>query len=293
VPRSRRPAPTAPPAGAPAAGAPAAGAPAAGAPPADRPAEAAAPAPGDALLEVSGVTVRFGGLTALDRVDLCVARSGVTGLIGPNGAGKTTLFNVVSGLQAPTSGTVRLGGRRVDPWSPARRARAGVARTFQRLELFAGLSVRDNLMTGWESRRPGGVLGRDGRAGRHKVEQTLERLGLTPLADRPAGELPTGLGRMVELGRALCAEPRLLLLDEPSSGLDHAETQSFRRVLIEVTSGPGAPAVLLVEHDMRLVMEVCRDITVLEFGRVIAAGSPEQVRRDPKVIAAYLGGEAA
>jgi branched-chain amino acid transport system ATP-binding protein len=288
VPRSRRPAP---PQGAPALpiGAPSIGAPA----PADRAGEPVSPSPGDPLLEVSGVTVRFGGLTALDRVDLQVARSGITGLIGPNGAGKTTLFNVVSGLQAPTSGAVRLDGRRVDTWSPARRARAGVARTFQRLELFAGLSVRDNLMTGWESRRPGGVLGRDGRAGRHEVEQTLERLGLTPVADRPAGELPTGLGRMVELGRALCAQPRLLLLDEPSSGLDHAETEAFRRVLTEVTSGSAAPAVLLVEHDMRLVMEVCRAITVLEFGRVIAAGSPEQVRRDPKVIAAYLGGEAA
>ena len=247
----------------------------------------------DPLLSVSGVTVRFGGLTALDSVDLDVMPGGITGLIGPNGAGKTTLFNVITGLQPPTHGRVSLSGSVIDDWPPQRRARAGMARTFQRLELFIGLSVRDNLMSAWEASVPGGVLGRRSREGRELVEDALSRLGLRDVADRPAGELPTGLGRMVELGRALCTEPRLLLLDEPSSGLDHTETESFREVLLDVVQGDDPPAVLLVEHDMRLVMEVCDDITVLEFGKRIACGTPDQIRNDPKVVAAYLGETAA
>ena len=245
------------------------------------------------LLQVSQVTVRFGGLTALDHVDLEVMPGGIAGLIGPNGAGKTTLFNVVTGLQPPTSGHVSLAGSVIDRWPPQRRARAGMARTFQRLELFVGLTVRDNLISAWESKVRGGVFGRRGRDGRELVEEVLARLDLLHVADRPAGELPTGLGRMVELGRALCTEPRLLLLDEPSSGLDHSETESFREVLLEVARGADAPAVLLVEHDMRLVMEVCDAITVLEFGKRIACGTPDEIRNDDKVVAAYLGETAA
>ena len=246
------------------------------------------------LLRVSEVTVRFGGLTALDHVDLDVMPGGITGLIGPNGAGKTTLFNVITGLQPPTSGHVSLAGSVIDRWAPPKRARAGMARTFQRLELFVGLTVRDNLMSAWESSVRGGVLGRRSREGRDLVEDVLSRLNLRHLADRPAGQLPTGLGRMVELGRALCTEPRLLLLDEPSSGLDHTETEAFRQVLLDVAGGDeDSPAVLLVEHDMRLVMEVCDAITVLEFGKRIACGTPEEIRNDPKVVAAYLGEPAA
>jgi ABC-type branched-subunit amino acid transport system ATPase component len=249
----------------------------------------------DPLLRVAGVSVRFGGLTALDSVDLNVMPGSITGLIGPNGAGKTTLFNVITGLQAPTAGQVFLTGDCIDGWPPQRRARAGMARTFQRLELFIGLSVRDNLMSAWEAKLSGGVFGRRGREGRELVDEVLSRLNLRHLADRPAGQLPTGLGRMVELGRAMCTEPRLLLLDEPSSGLDHSETESFRQVLLELVGGGGVdgPAVLLVEHDMRLVMDVCDDITVLEFGKRIASGSPETIRNDPRVIAAYLGETAA
>ncbi len=245
------------------------------------------------FLQVSGVTVRFGGLTALDSVDLDAMPGAITGLIGPNGAGKTTLFNVITGLQAPTNGRLLLSGRPIDGWSPPRRARAGMARTFQRLELFIGLSVRDNLISAWEASVPGGVFGRRGREGRELVDDVLSRLNLRHLADRPAGELPTGLGRMVELGRALCTEPRLLLLDEPSSGLDHTETESFREVLLDLVAGADSPAVLLVEHDMKLVMEVCDTITVLEFGKRIACGTPEEIRNDSRVVAAYLGETAA
>jgi branched-chain amino acid transport system ATP-binding protein len=242
------------------------------------------------LLAADQITVRFGGLVALDRVDLEVAPGAITGLIGPNGAGKTTMFNVITGLRQPNTGHVELDGDDISRWPPQRRARAGIARTFQRLELFVGLSVRDNLLAAWEASVPGGVFGRRGAEGRITVDEVLDRLGLVPLADRRAGDLPTGLGRMVELGRALCTQPRLLLLDEPSSGLDAAETSRFRDVLLEVVGQDGdGPAVLLVEHDVGLVMDVCDRITVLDFGRRIACGVPKEIRDDPAVVAAYLG----
>jgi branched-chain amino acid transport system ATP-binding protein len=177
-----------------------------------------------------------------------------------------------------------------------------MSRTFQRLEMFVGMTVRDNLMSAWEASIPGGVLGWRGREGRELVDEIIERLQLRDVAGRQAGELPTGIGRMVELGRALCTRPKLLLLDEPSSGLDAAETAHFKELLVEVTDpdravptpdGRGAPAVLMVEHDVRLVMDVCQMITVLDFGKRIACGTPDEVRHDPAVIAAYLGEPAA
>jgi branched-chain amino acid transport system ATP-binding protein len=249
----------------------------------------------DPLLEVTGITVRFGGVTALSDVDLAVAPGLITGLIGPNGAGKTTLFNTVTGLQAPTDGRVFLGGVDITGWPPHRRGRAGIARTFQRLELFRGLTVYDNLLATWEASKPGGVLGRDRGKARERVEEVLEQLDLVDVKDRLAGQLSTGLGRVVELGRALCANPRVLLLDEPGAGLDPSETAKFRDVLLEVVGrDTGQPAILLVEHDVALVMEVCDTITVLDFGQRIATGTPKEIRDDPAVIAAYLGeGEVA
>jgi branched-chain amino acid transport system ATP-binding protein len=242
------------------------------------------------LLAVKGVSVRFGGLLALDGVDVSVERGHIIGLIGPNGAGKTTMFNVLSGLLAPSSGRVLLEGTDITGWSPHRRGRAGVARTFQRLELFARMTVEENLVAAAESARSLGVLGRGRTQSRAKVEQTIELLDLQPIRQRQAGDLSTGLGRMVELGRALCTGPRILLLDEPGSGLDAAETASFRDVLRTVTkAGAQGPGILLVEHDMSLVMDVCDRICVLDFGRHIATGTPSEISANELVRAAYLG----
>ncbi|MHB8328402.1 MAG: ABC transporter ATP-binding protein [Acidimicrobiales bacterium] len=243
------------------------------------------------LLSAKGISVRFGGLHALQEVDLDVPGGQITGLIGPNGAGKTTLFNVIGGLVEPVAGRVQLGGQDITSWPTHRRGRAGLARTFQRLELFARMSVEDNLVAAWESAHPGAIFGR-GRAERlRRVAHVMEVLNLRPLARRLAGELPTGFGRMVELGRALCTDPRVLLLDEPSSGLDLAETNRFSEVIRSVIGegGKGEPAMLLVEHDMALVMAVCDTITVLDFGRRIAQGTPTEIRHDPAVRSAYLG----
>ena len=243
----------------------------------------------DPLLCCDDLSVRFGGLVALDGVHLSAATGQITGLIGPNGAGKTTLFNVLTGLLTPTRGNVRYAGNEITSWPAHRRGRAGIARTFQRLELFIGLTVYDNLLSAYEASLSGGVLGRHSREGRQHVDEVIERLGLQPIALRAAGELPTGQGRLVELGRAMCTHPRLLLLDEPSSGLDSLETDRFRDVLLDLVAVDDI-AILLVEHDMGLVMDVCDTITVLDFGRVISVGTPDEVRNDQAVIAAYLGG---
>jgi len=238
-----------------------------------------------ALLEVAGVTVRFGGVTAVDNASLSVEAGTVTGLIGPNGAGKTTLFNVISGLQPPTSGRIRFRNHDVTRSSVNARAKAGMGRTFQRLEAFGSLTVRENVQVAREIR--GGVRSWFGRRDPGTVDRLIERVGITRYADQRADSVPTGVARLLEMARALAIEPRLLLLDEPSSGLDEAETEEFGTLLR--TLAADGTAVLMVEHDMELVMGVCDVIHVLEFGRVIASGTPAEIRADRKVQAAYLG----
>ena len=233
-----------------------------------------------ASLEVSGVTVTFGGNRALDGVAMAAQPGRVTGLIGPNGAGKSTLFDVVSGLRSPTSGRVLLNNRDVTRHGPARRSRHGLARTFQRLELFGRLSVRDNLLIAAE-------LGPERRRAARVVTDILDRIGLADVAGSAANALPTGAARLVEVGRALATRPKVLLLDEPAAGQDHDETERFAALLRSVAAD--GTAVVLVEHDMALVMGVCDDVYVLDLGKIIAVGPPAVIRRDETVLAAYLG----
>jgi len=239
-----------------------------------------------ALLELSGVTVMFGGLLAVDDVSLDAEAGRITGLIGPNGAGKTTLFNVVTGLQRPTRGRVILDGEDITGLAPYRRARRGMARTFQRLELFGTLTVRENvevaasIASHWtEDKEPTADV----------AARLIDRVGLGAVADMRADALPTGQGRLVELARSLATRPRVLLLDEPASGQSTEETEYFADLLRALAAeGIG---VVLVEHDMTLVMAVCEYIHVLDFGTTLVAGTPQQIRNDPAVLAAYLGSE--
>jgi branched-chain amino acid transport system ATP-binding protein len=236
------------------------------------------------LLEIEEVSVQFGGLLAVDDASLSVPPGCVTGLIGPNGAGKTTLFNVITGLQTPSRGRVVLDGADVTRRRPYRRARLGIARTFQRLEAFGSLTARENVLVALEMRRRWATARYDcGKI----ADELLERVGIARVADKRVESLPTGSARLVELARALATEPKVLLLDEPSSGLDEQETDALGVLLHELTAD--GLAVLLVEHDMPLVMESCSYISVLDFGRVIAEGRPSEIQADPSVQRAYLG----
>ncbi|QZZ33174.1 ABC transporter ATP-binding protein [Streptomyces sp. ST1015] len=226
------------------------------------------------------MTVSFGGRRALDGVSLTAEAGRVTGLIGPNGAGKSTLFDVVCGLRRPRTGRIRLDGRDITRDGPARRARRGMSRTFQHLELFGRLSVRDNLLVAAE-------LGPGRRQAARTADAVLARLGLTGVADDAADALPTGLARLVEVGRALVLGPRVLLLDEPAAGQDAQETKRFAALLRSLADE--GTAVLLVEHDMSLVMSVCDEVHVLDLGSLVASGPPARVQTDETVLAAYLG----
>ena len=236
------------------------------------------------LLVVDDVVVRFGGVTAVDHASFVAESGRVTGLIGPNGAGKTTCFNVISGLQRPTRGRVRFNGRAISHTPVHRRARRGIGRTFQRLEAFGSLTVRDNVRVAHDIHA--GIVGLL-RPSRADVDGLLERVGIAAYADERADSIPTGVARLLELARCLAGDPQLLLLDEPSSGQDETETETFGELLRELASeGRG---VLMVEHDMDLVMSVCDEVHVLDFGAVIATGTPAEIRTDPMVQQAYLG----
>ena len=245
-----------------------------------------------ALLEARGVTVRFGGNVATDNVDLDVEAGRITGLIGPNGAGKTTTFNALCGLQPMAGGSVVLDGEDISKLPAHKRARRGLARTFQRLEVFTLLSVRENILAGAEirrtwARRAGPGARTDDRTPEQMADELIERLGLSDVADDRVDSLPTGRARLVELGRALANLPRLILLDEVSSGLNESETEAMADVLRGLAeNGIG---ILLVEHDMSLVMSTCDDIHVLDFGQIIAVGDPESIQTNERVQEAYLG----
>ncbi|GAA3617090.1 ABC transporter ATP-binding protein [Nonomuraea rosea] len=246
------------------------------------------------MLAVDGVSVWFGGVKALDEVSFEVDEGCVQGVIGPNGAGKTTLFDVVSGLCRPSEGRVSLAGHDLTRVSPVKRARAGLRRTFQRTQVFGRLTVADNVLAALDWHGGGGGLAADlaGWPGRRRLErerrervaEVLELCGLTGLRDAYAAALPVGQRRLVELARALADRPRLLLLDEPTSGLDADQTVRLAAAVRALGT-----TVLLVEHDMGFVMETCDRIVVLDLGRVIATGTPEAIRQDPVVRAAYLG----
>jgi branched-chain amino acid transport system ATP-binding protein len=240
------------------------------------------------VLAVDHVSVTFGGVHALTDVDLTVEADTVTGLIGPNGAGKTTLFNVISGLLTPRRGRVMLDDVDITNLKPYQRARLGVGRTFQRLEVFGSLTVRDNVRVSAEILRN---WSRDAPDPSSVADEILERIDLTAVANMRADELPTGLARLVELGRALAVRPKVLLLDEPSAGLDDNETDRLAALLRDMSKG--GLAVLVVEHDVPFVVGVCSRIHVLDFGRILAVGTPREIQRSAAVRAAYLGGAAA
>ena len=264
-------------------------------------AAAESPARGDPVqpvLTATGVTVRFGGLVAVSEVSVSVPPAGIVGLVGPNGAGKSTLFAVLSGILAPTRGRVFLNGEDVTSTTPQHRADLGLARTFQHPELFSGLTVRDHLVIAhrarharsrvWSDLFNAGSVRRPRPAETEEVDGLIEMLGLAPVASRPAAGMPLGVARLIELGRALATDPKILLLDEPSSGLDSAESEQFESTLLRL-AGEREISVVLVEHDVEMVMRMCATVNVLDFGACIASGTPEQVRSDPVVRAAYLG----
>ena len=247
------------------------------------------------VLDVSDVSVRFGGLTALDAVSLTVEPRQVLGVIGPNGAGKTTLLNVLCGFIRPDEGEVLLDGRRYHDLRPHRLAGLGIARTLQGVGLFERLSAIENVMTGANCRATAGfwpaLLGlprsdRDERRLRQEARQALDRVGAADAAAARPGELPYGMRKRVALARALVARPKLLLLDEPASGLSEGELAELGGLIRELSA---ETSLVIVEHHMDLMMSVCDSITVLDFGKVIATGTPRQVQDNPAVTAAYLG----
>ena len=248
------------------------------------------------MLRLEGITKVFGGLIALEEVSFSVEDGTITGIIGPNGAGKTTLFNIVSGIYPQNSGNVYLGGGNISRFAPEKLARLGLVRTFQNVELFGQMTVLENVMVGLHTKSKSGILScafklpghiREEKYIRERSLQWLEFTGMVDSAEVKAGNLPFGKGRLLEIARALALEPRMILMDEPAAGLNSHETIGLAALIRRIRES--GVTVVLVEHDMDLVMDVCDAVVVLNLGRKLAEGTPREIQENTAVITAYLG----